>query len=155
MEGELATVVDDILHGIGFEGTPPDHAGAERSKYEDLLALRNLARSADPSTTVMEFSTMLTTRKSAGDSPSVGAITISTVHSAKGREWPVVFMMGLAEGLFPISYATTDAAIEEERRLFYVGITRAREELVLSMGERSKETSPLRELSRFVSGLSV
>jgi DNA helicase-2/ATP-dependent DNA helicase PcrA len=98
---------------------------------------------------------MLTTRKSAGDSPSVGAITISTVHSAKGREWPVVFMMGLAEGLFPISYATTDSAIEEERRLFYVGITRAREELVLSMGERSKETSPLRELSRFVSGLSV
>lgn len=155
VEGELATVVDDILHGIGFDGTPPDHAGAERSKYEDLLALRNLARSADPSTTVMEFSTMLTTRKSAGDSPSVGAITISTVHSAKGREWPVVFMMGLAEGLFPISYATTDAAIEEERRLFYVGITRAREELVLSMAERSKETSPLRELSRFVSGLSV
>lgn len=155
VEGELATVVDDILHGIGFDGTPPDHAGAERSKYEDLLALRNLARSADPSTTVMEFSTMLTTRKSAGDSPSVGAITISTVHSAKGREWPVVFMMGLAEGLFPISYATTDSAIEEERRLFYVGITRAREELVLSMGERSKETSPLRELSRFVSGLSV
>ncbi|MBT4909584.1 MAG: ATP-dependent helicase [Microbacteriaceae bacterium] len=155
VEGELATVVDDILHGIGFDGTPPDHAGAERSKYEDLLALRNLARSADPSPTVMEFSTMLTTRKSAGDSPSVGAITISTVHSAKGREWPVVFMMGLAEGLFPISYATTDAAIEEERRLFYVGITRAREELVLSMGERSKETSPLRELSRFVSGLSV
>ncbi len=155
VEGELATVVDDILHGIGFDGTPPDHAGAERSKYEDLFALRNLARSADPSTTVMEFSTMLTTRKSAGDSPSVGAITISTVHSAKGREWPVVFMMGLAEGLFPISYATTDAAIEEERRLFYVGITRAREELVLSMGERSKETSPLRELSRFVSGLSV
>lgn len=155
VEGELATVVDDILRGIGFDGTPPDHAGAERSKYEDLLALRNLARSADPSTTVMEFSTMLTTRKSAGDSPSVGAITISTVHSAKGREWPVVFMMGLAEGLFPISYATTDAALEEERRLFYVGITRAREELVLSMGERSKETSPLRELSRFVSGLSV
>ena len=155
VEGELATVVDDILHGIGFDGTPPDHAGAERSKYEDLLALRNLARSADPSTTVMEFSTMLITRKSAGDSPSVGAITISTVHSAKGREWPVVFMMGLAEGLFPISYATTDAAIEEERRLFYVGITRAREELVLSMAERSKETSPLRELSRFVSGLSV
>ena len=155
VEGELATVVDDILHGIGFDGTPPDHAGAERSKYEDLFALRNLARSADPSTTVMEFSTMLTTRKSAGDSPSVGAITISTVHSAKGREWPVVFMMGLAEGLFPISYATTDAAIEEERRLFYVGITRAREELVLSMGERSKETSPLRELSRFLSGLSV
>ncbi|MBT5616218.1 MAG: ATP-dependent helicase [Microbacteriaceae bacterium] len=155
VEGELATVVDDILHGIGFDGTPPDHAGAERSKYEDLLALRNLARSADPSTTVMEFSTMLTTRKSAGDSPSVGAITISTVHSAKGREWPVVFMMGLAEGLFPISYATTDAALEEERRLFYVGITRAREELVLSMGERSKETSPLRELSRFLSGLSV
>ncbi len=71
--------------------------------------------------TLGEFSEILADRASAGDAPDVGAVTITTVHSAKGREWPVVFVVGLAEGMFPISYATTDEAIEEERRLFLCG----------------------------------
>jgi len=83
----------------------------------------------------------------------VGAVTLTTVHSAKGREWPLVFMVGLTEGQFPISHATTEGAIEEERRLFYVGVTRAREELVLSMAERSKEGSGMRKMSRFLEAL--
>ncbi|MEJ6507771.1 MAG: ATP-dependent helicase [Microbacteriaceae bacterium] len=153
VSGEVTRVVDDILLGIGFDGVAPDHHGAERSKYEDLLALANLARSVDKDMTIAAFSDMLAKRKGAGDAPSPGAITLSTVHSAKGREWPVVFMVGLSEGLFPISYANTESAIEEERRLFYVGITRARERLTLSMAERAKEGGPRREMSRFVTSL--
>jgi DNA helicase-2/ATP-dependent DNA helicase PcrA len=61
-------------------------------------------------------------------------ITLSTIHSAKGLEWNVVFLMGLTDGVLPVSFALDDEdEIEEERRLFYVGITRAKDKLYLSM----------------------
>jgi len=151
--GSLAQVVDDILFGLGLAGEEPDHQGAERSRFEDLLALRNLAHEAATGMTLAEFSDMLQRRSQTGDSPSVGALTLSTVHSAKGQEWPVVFMVGLAEGLFPISYAKTDAGVDEERRLFYVGMTRARERLYLSFATAGREGSAPREASRFLRGL--
>lgn len=151
--GSLTKVVEDILFGVGLGPEAPDHEGAERTRYEDLVALRDLVRSQTPGTTVAEFSDELSEKAVAGDAPSVGAVTLTTVHSAKGREWPIVFMVGLAEGAFPISYAVTDAAIEEERRLFYVGVTRAQRELFLSMAERSKEGSGLRSMSRFLEAL--
>ncbi|MGA0211017.1 MAG: 3'-5' exonuclease, partial [Pontimonas sp.] len=80
-------------------------------------------------------------------------VTITTVHSAKGREWQVVFVVGLAEGMFPISYATTDEAIEEERRLFYVALTRAKDSLYLSMAERGRSDQAVRTPSRFLQAL--
>jgi DNA helicase-2/ATP-dependent DNA helicase PcrA len=65
--------------------------------------------------------------------PDADAVTLMTLHNAKGLEFPVVFVTGLEEGLFPLSRAyDTPEALEEERRLFYVGITRAREVLVLT-----------------------
>jgi len=73
------------------------------------------------------------------------AVTLMTLHAAKGLEFPVVFITGLEEGLFPLSNSSADKVeLEEERRLFYVGITRARQKLYLSyaitryrFGERS------------------
>src|SRR5205085_10797804 len=60
-------------------------------------------------------------------------ITLMTLHTAKGLEFPVVFIMGLEDGLFPHNRSSGDAKqLEEERRLFYVGITRAEEKLFLS-----------------------
>jgi DNA helicase-2/ATP-dependent DNA helicase PcrA len=154
VSGELVRVVDDILFGLGLGSVEPDHGGAERSRYEDLIALRELALDVAQGMTLVEFSDMLQRRLETGDSPSVGAITLSTVHAAKGQEWPVVFMVGLAEGQFPISYAKTDEAVEEERRLFYVGITRAREKLYLSFAQKGRDAHAPREPSRFLRALS-
>ena len=65
------------------------------------------------------------------------AVTLMTLHSAKGLEFPVVFITGLEEGLFPLSRSLDDPhALEEERRLFYVGATRAKERLYLSWAAR-------------------
>jgi DNA helicase-2/ATP-dependent DNA helicase PcrA len=147
--------VDDILFGIGLTDHVPEHQGAERAKYEDLVALRGLALDAPAETTLLEFSDQLVRRSETGESPSVGALTLSTVHSAKGQEWPVVFVLGLSEGQFPISYATTLEAVEEERRLFYVAVTRARRRLYLSYAEKSREGHSVKDASRFLRDISL
>jgi DNA helicase-2/ATP-dependent DNA helicase PcrA len=63
-------------------------------------------------------------------------------------------VVGLTEGMFPISYATTDEAIEEERRLFYVAVTRAQDALYLSMAERGRAEQSPRAPSRFLQALA-
>lgn len=155
VNGSVLTVVEDILFGLGLQGEAPDHQGAERNRYDDLKALRDLALSMPEGSTVADFSEVLTDRAGAGDAPDLGAVTITTVHSAKGREWPVVFMVGLTEGMFPISYATTEESLDEERRLFYVGITRARRRLYLTMAERPRPDQSPRQPSRFLQALTV
>ena len=71
--------------------------------------------------------------------PDAATATLMTLHNAKGLEFPVVFIAGLEEGLFPLSRAYDEAdAIEEERRLFYVGITRAEDKLSLSWARQRR-----------------
>ena len=85
------------------------------------------------------FVEQLAERASAQHAPAVEGVTLSTLHAAKGLEWDAVFMVGMSEGLLPISLAETDEAVEEERRLLYVGVTRAREHLNLSFARARKE----------------
>src|SRR5690606_16188063 len=93
-------------------------------------------------------------RMAAQHAPEVDGVTLASLHAAKGLEWDAVFLVGVSEGLLPISLAETDAAVAEERRLLYVGITRAREHLELSYarapapGGRSS-----RRRSRFLDGI--
>jgi DNA helicase-2/ATP-dependent DNA helicase PcrA len=84
----------------------------------------------------------------------VQGVTLASLHSAKGLEWDVVFLVGLTDTTLPIQHATTDAQIAEERRLLYVGITRARERLALSWAlARSPGQRRSRRPSRFLDGL--
>lgn len=70
-------------------------------------------------------------RPAAGKSYFAGAVTLMTLHGAKGLEFPVVFLAGVNRGTIPLESVTHPADLGEERRLFYVGMTRAREELLL------------------------
>ena len=83
-------------------------------------------------------------------------VTLASLHAAKGLEWDAVFLVGLVEGTLPIQYAEGDqAALEEERRLFYVGITRARRWLALSWAlSRSAGGRRSRRRSRFLRHLT-
>jgi DNA helicase-2/ATP-dependent DNA helicase PcrA len=71
-------------------------------------------------------------RASEQHAPQAGGVTLATLHAAKGLEWDAVFLAGMHDGAMPITHADTPAEIEEERRLLYVGMTRAREHLTVS-----------------------
>ena len=76
--------------------------------------------------------------------PSADAITMMTMHNAKGLEFPLVFICGLEDGLFPLARAAEDPKqLEEERRLFYVGITRAEKKLYLTSAEQRRRYGEL------------
>jgi DNA helicase-2/ATP-dependent DNA helicase PcrA len=82
--------------------------------------------------------------------PTVDGVTVASLHSAKGLEWDAVFLVGLAEGTLPTSYARTPDALEEERRLLYMGITRARQWLWLSYASARSPGGRARRGSRFL-----
>jgi DNA helicase-2/ATP-dependent DNA helicase PcrA len=85
--------------------------------------------------------------------PDADTVTLMTLHNAKGLEFPVVFIAGMEEGLFPLARAYDDAAsLEEERRLFYVGITRAEDKLALTWARQRRRAGDFNynTLSSFV-----
>jgi len=93
-------------------------------------------------------------RADAQNAPTVEGVTLSSLHAAKGLEWDAVILAGVCEGLLPISLAEGQAAIEEERRLLYVGVTRAREHLIISYARaRNAGGRASRKPSRFLDGL--
>lgn len=132
---ELArSVVDDIgiLQELKKEGTP--EAIARWENIQELLSAIMEYCTEKPSATLENFleEVSLIADVDRWDDKR-NAVTLMTLHAAKGLEFPVVFVAGLEEGLFPISVASMDPSeIEEERRLFYVGITRAMKKLYLS-----------------------
>ncbi len=124
--------VRDVLRSLGYTDEPPPAGGALRDAWEARAALLRLAESAAPGTTLRGFTDTLLARAKDQHEPELGTVTLTTLHAAKGLEWPHVHIAGLSEGLLPISYATTFEQIDEERRLVYVGITRAVRTLSLS-----------------------
>ena len=94
----------------------------------DQVVAADLA-AGDPSAGLRDLVAELEERASAQHAPTVDGVTLASLHAAKGLEWDAVFLVGLVDGTLPLVHADTPAQVEEERRLLYVGVTRAREHL--------------------------
>lgn len=154
MDDDLVRAVSEVLTGLGWEPERPPPGGAARERWEALAALVRLAvefRAAeDEPGDLAGFVAHLDRRAEAQHVPTVAGVTLASLHSAKGLEWDAVFLVGLAEGTMPTSYARGFEALEEERRLLYVGITRARQWLWLSFGEARSPGGRARRACRFL-----
>ncbi len=149
----LFKTVSDVLRSLGWTQDPPQSRGAVRDRWESLTAILGLAESAPVGTTLRGFVDELFERQANQHDPERSAVTLASLHAAKGLEWESVHIIGVSDGLIPISYARGADAVEEERRLLYVGITRARSRLTLSWAERQRENSSARQPSRFLAEL--
>ncbi len=151
---EPAGQVRAVLSGIGLSPQAPSGPGRARERWESLEALAELADdffAGSPRASLGDLTTELAARSAIGHAPAMDGVTLASLHAAKGQEWDVVFLAGLTDGMLPIVYAQTDEAIEEERRLLYVGVTRARDLVCLSWAlARSADGRRSRKPSRFV-----
>ena len=158
----LPDSVRHVLTGIGLTPRPPSGlrgAASIRENWESLAAIAQLAddmHAAGPEATLADFSAELTMRADLGHAPAVDGVTLASMHAAKGLEWDAVLLPGLVEGLMPIVHARTAEALEEERRLLYVAVTRAREHLCLSWSSaRAPGGRGGRQRSRFLDGVRL
>lgn len=154
---DLPSQVRAVLSTKGWTTEPPAGSGAVRDRWESLAALVRLAQDyvrGKPDASLGDLVAELDERAAAQHAPTVQGVTLASLHSAKGLEWDAVFLVGLTEGMMPITYAKTDEQVEEERRLLYVGVTRARLHLCLSWAlSRSPGGRASRRPSRFLNGM--
>ena len=139
-------VMDDLLTAIGYESwlSEGDDARAALSRWENVLELKRwLADKGEADeknlvdlTQTIALINMLDKRD---DGTRPDAVQLSTLHASKGLEYPHVFLIGVEEGVLPHRECIENDTVEEERRLMYVGITRAQRSLHLSYAERRKQ----------------
>jgi DNA helicase-2/ATP-dependent DNA helicase PcrA len=159
LPGELPAAVRHVLASAGLTPAPPGARGAVRERWESLAAIAGLAddlAAARPRATLADFAAELAERAETGHAPVAAAVTLATMHAAKGLEWDAVLLPGLTEGIMPIVHARTAEAVEEERRLLYVAVTRARVHLALSWAPaRAPGAETSRQRSRFLAALQA
>lgn len=124
-----AEIIEKVIHYFGLaelvqDGTP---SGDERAEN-----LNTMIGNAAEFESLDDFLAEAILMSSADEQTSTNFVTLMTIHAAKGLEFPAVFLVGLEEGLFPSSRSDDEDSIEEERRLAYVGMTRARKLLILT-----------------------
>ncbi|MDT0188499.1 ATP-dependent DNA helicase UvrD2 [Microbacterium sp. ARD31] len=133
--GPVPDAVLAVLSQMGHSTQPPEGRGEVRNRWESLQALVDLAVDFGrerPDADLGAFVDDLDRRAGEQHAPVADAVTVATIHSAKGLEWDAVFVAGMHEKMMPIAQAQTPAEVEEERRLLYVAMTRARDELAVS-----------------------
>ena len=155
---ELVEETRAVVAGMGWTPEAPAARGNVRDRWESLQALTDLAATfaaAAPEASLGDFVDDLDRRAAEQHAPVAEGVTVATLHTAKGLEWDAVFLCGVVEGTLPITYAMdSPAAVEEERRLLYVGMTRARQRLSVSWAlARNPGGRQSRRPSRFLDEL--
>jgi DNA helicase-2/ATP-dependent DNA helicase PcrA len=168
-ETPLVEAVVEALAATGWNRHQPPPGGAAREQWEALAALVALAEEYAASPEILPigeagrvqrdvslaaFNDELLRRAEQQHAPTVSGVTLASLHSAKGLEWDAVFLVGLADGTLPTTYAKTAEQLEEERRLLYVGVTRARHALWLSYGQSRSPGGRTRRPCRFLPQLT-
>jgi DNA helicase II / ATP-dependent DNA helicase PcrA len=159
--GQLPEIVRAILEPLGLTAEPPPGTRA-RERWEALSGLAELVDeevAQRPSLDLRALVGELHQRADARHPPVMQGVTLASLHAAKGLEWDAVFLVGLADNTLPISHALAHGPdsepVEEERRLLYVGITRARTHLELSWAlARAPGGRQSRRPSRFLNGIA-
>ncbi|UJA20026.1 UvrD-helicase domain-containing protein [Thermoleophilia bacterium SCSIO 60948] len=147
-DDSVGDVLEAVLTEAGvFEALEAERTIESEGRIENLQELIGVAREFDsnrevegdsPETPVEEFLAQISllTAQDSLDDPDEGLVTLMTLHNAKGLEYDAVFILGCEEGVFPHSRSVDEGNLEEERRLCYVGITRARERLYMTYAQR-------------------
>jgi DNA helicase-2/ATP-dependent DNA helicase PcrA len=155
---KMVDTVRDVLSGLNWSPSSPPPGGNARERWESLAALVAVAEelvAVQPDAGLGDFVAELEQRSAAQHAPTVQGVTLASLHAAKGLEWDSVFLVGLVEGTLPIQHAVTDEQVDEERRLLYVGVTRARERLSLSWSlSRAPGGRRSRRRTRFLHGIA-
>jgi len=136
------------------DGDPSVGLVASQVRAAALVDLAAQIAATTPEAGLTDLVTELEGRAAAQHAPAVPGVTLASMHSAKGLEWDAVFCVGLVDGVLPIAHAKREEEIEEERRLLYVAVTRARQRLALSW-HRSRQVGGAgnRRRSRFLTTL--
>lgn len=145
-----------VLAGLGWSIEPPQGQGSARERWESWSALAGLGEeyvATHPGASASDLVTELDARAHTQHAPQGQGVSLSTLHAAKGLEWDAVAIVGAHEGGLPFVLATTPEEVAEERRLFYVGVTRAREHLRVSWSTTRNGGGPRRAQTRFLDGL--
>lgn len=149
--------VRGVLGGMGWTADPPTSRGQVRDRWESWQALATQAEefaTEHAEADLAAFVDDLDRRAAEQHAPAADGVTLATFHAAKGLEWDAVFCAGVQDGTLPITYADRDATVEEERRLLYVGMTRARVDLTVTWAAaRNPGQAARRQPSRFLTPL--
>ena len=180
-DGDVLAEVRAVLGSLGWTPQAPNSAGAVRERWESLAALVSVAEdlvaeaastsgtllddnlldenllddnpSAAPRIDLAAISAELDRRAEAQHVPTAQGVTLGTIHAAKGLEWDAVAIYGAQEGSLPFVLANSPDELAEERRLLYVGITRARSRLRISWSTTRNGGGSTRRPSRFLDGV--
>lgn len=152
----LHALLEKVLDESGYiDALKANDSEEDANRLLNLQELVNVARDyEDADESIEEFLDQAALHADIDELDDEADVLLMTLHNAKGLEFPVVFMAGCEEGLFPHSRAVAEDDLEEERRLCYVGMTRAMERLYLSYSRRrrffGREGNELNQPSRFL-----
>ena len=140
-EGPIGDLLDETLRRSGyFEALEAERTFEAQGRLENLEELVGVAREFDATAEERTLDAFLQQVALVSDADTrvddQGLVTLMTLHNAKGLEYPIVFIIGCEEGIFPHSRSLDEGSLEEERRLCYVGITRAMRDLTFTYARR-------------------